>query len=107
MPEIAHLVTIVGATGEVVVRKAVYLIIMNLLQAIRLVASDDNTKSQIRELLQECSEERALQAFGLTRPVPGGAYIEFDPARRDALDLQEHLTKTIIKIMSVTADTAG
>lgn len=106
MPEIAHLVTIVGATGEVVVRKAVYLIVVNLLQALRLVASDDNTKSQIRELLQESSEERTLQSFGLVRLAPGG-YANYEAPRREVLNLQEHLAETMIKIMSVTADTTG
>jgi hypothetical protein len=108
MPELAHLVTMIGATGETAVRRILYFIVLDLLENLYAVSPDDDARAQIRELLQDCGKPDTLQAFGLAQPHGMSDFTDWNPnGDKMALDMQENLAKVLTRVMEVGAGSPG
>ena len=108
VPEAIHLVTLVAGTGEVLVRKSVYGIVMNILQSIYISRAEDTTCAELLMLVNECTQPETLQLFGLARLTASSEYTNFEPSsEKRQIDTIECLTKLLIRIMEVTAGSNG
>jgi hypothetical protein len=108
VPEIVHLVTLVAATGDTIVRKSVYGIIMNLLQSLYNTRSEDVTGPELLLVINECTRAETLQLFGLQRATATSEYSNFEPSNdKQRIDLQESLTQLLARIMETTAGSQG
>jgi len=108
MPELAHLATMVGATGETTVRETVYFLVVTTLESLYALGAADDTRPEISELLQECCTPKTLQAFGLVRPNAARGYVDWDPTtEKTAMDMQENLAKVLIRVLEVTSGSCG
>lgn len=108
VPEIVHLVSLVAGTGQTLVRKSVYGIIMNLLQSLYLARAEDATGPELLVLINECTQKEALQLFGLLRATPTSEYSNFEPSGdKMHIDTQEGLTLLLVRILEVTAGSQG
>ncbi|KIJ20411.1 hypothetical protein PAXINDRAFT_166473 [Paxillus involutus ATCC 200175] len=103
-PDICHIVTLVAGTGQTLVRKSVYGVIMNFLQSLFLARADDASGPDLRALIDELIKVENLQLFGLTRLSRTSEYCNYDPPNDKAMiDSQEALTRLLVKIIEVTA----
>lgn len=108
-PELIHIITLVAATGEVVVRATVWGLVMDLLQSLWLSRSFDAIAGpEIRLLHEEGSHLKQLKLFGLSRSPWTNELIAYDPVSDgDVLDCQEGLTRFLIRVMEAAAQTKG
>lgn len=107
VPEIIHLVTIVAGFGPALVRKSVYGIIMNLLQSL-YVSNTEGSRTDLLQLITECTHPATLYLFGLRRETPTSEYTSVDPANdKDALDTQERLIDFLVRILETTSGSNG
>lgn len=108
VPDICHIVTLVAGTGQTLVRKSVYGIIMNFLQSLFLARAEDASGPDLRALMDELITIESLQLFGLTRQSSTREYSNYDPQNDKAMiDSQEALTQLLVKIIEVTAGSKG
>jgi hypothetical protein len=113
VPEIAHLVTIVAATGPLLVRRTVHGIVLNLVQSLQSLAANDTLRDSYHRLSSRCSDPQMLRAFGLQRTHSNREFMIWEPEGAPAqvdvisIDLQEELTELFVKIMEVTCGTKG
>ncbi|KAL4251095.1 Ras-GAP domain-containing protein [Abortiporus biennis] len=109
VPEAAHLVTLIAATGDSLVRTSAYGIVVNLLQAVYLSkASEVGANPEMRALLDECSTPETLRYFGLMRPNPTSDYVVYNPPNDKAyIDGLEKLSQLLVRIMEVIAGNTG
>jgi hypothetical protein len=108
VPEIVHLVTLVAGTGQTLVRKSVYGIVMNLLQSLYVARADDATGPELLQLINDCTKPETLQLFGLTRSHATSEYSNVDPpSEKLYIDTQENLAKLLVRIMAVIAGSRG
>ncbi|KAF8076811.1 hypothetical protein FPV67DRAFT_1605221 [Lyophyllum atratum] len=108
VPEIIHNVTLVAGCGPPLVRKSVYGIIMNLLQALYISRTEESLGPQLLRLINECTTPEKLRLFGLRRETPTSEYTNCDPKDdKDCLDTQEHLTEFLIQVMEVGSGSKG
>lgn len=107
--ELIHVITLIAATGEVVVRATVWGLVMDLLQSFWFSRSSDTVAGpEIRLLHEEGSHLRQLKLFGLSRSPWTNELIAYDPVSdADVLDCQEGLTRFLIRVMEVAAQTKG
>ncbi|KAJ6587786.1 hypothetical protein B0H10DRAFT_2233906 [Mycena sp. CBHHK59/15] len=104
VPEILHLVTLTSGVGPPLVRKSVYGIIINLLQAVHIGRSEDAPASDLLQLLADCESQESLMLFGLARATQSSEYTNHDPVSDIArVDNQEKLTELLSRILEVTA----
>ncbi|KAF9226729.1 hypothetical protein BS17DRAFT_500836 [Gyrodon lividus] len=104
VPDICHIVTLVAGTGQTLVRKSVYGVIMNFLQSLFLARADDASGPDLRALIDELIDVENLQLFGLTRQSSTSEYCNYDPPNDKAMiDSQEALTRLLVRIIEVTA----
>ncbi|EGO02251.1 hypothetical protein SERLA73DRAFT_166724 [Serpula lacrymans var. lacrymans S7.3] len=104
LPDICHVVTLVAGTGQTLIRKSVYGIIMNFLQSLFLARADDATGPDLRVLIDELTRLENLQLFGLGRQSTTSEYTNYDPQNdKVCIDNQEGLTHLLLRIMEVTA----
>lgn len=91
------------------VRATVWGLVMDLLQSLWISRSSDViAASEIRLLHDEGSHVEQLKSFGLTRAPWTNELIAYDPvADSDVLDCQEGLTRFLIRVMEVAAQTKG
>jgi len=108
-PELIHIITLIAATGEVVVRATVWGLVMDLLQSMWISRSSDAVAtSEIRLLHEEGSHSEQLKFFGLTRAPGTNELIAYDPVTdSDVLDCQERLTCFLIRVMEAAAQSRG
>lgn len=107
-PDICHIVTLVAATGQTLVRKSVYGVVINFLQSLLLARVDDPSGPRLRALLDELVTVESLQLFGLTRQSHTGDYWSYDPPNEKvAIDSLEALTKLLMRTMEVASGTTG
>ncbi|KAH7887502.1 hypothetical protein F5I97DRAFT_2056906 [Phlebopus sp. FC_14] len=108
VPDICHIVTLVAGTGQTLVRKSVYGVIMNFLQSLFLARADDASGPDLRALIDELVTVEILQLFGLTRQSSTSEYSDYDPPNdKAAIDTLEALTRLLTRIMEVTAGSNG
>lgn len=108
VPEIIHIVTIVAGFGSPLVRKSVYGIVINLLQALYISRTEESTGPDLLQFTNECSSSSVLQLFGLRRETPTSEYANFDPFNdKECLDIQERLTEFLLRIMEVGSGSIG
>ncbi|KAF9238786.1 hypothetical protein BU15DRAFT_88233 [Melanogaster broomeanus] len=104
IPDICHVVTLVAGTGQTLVRKSVYGVMMNFLQSLFLARADDASGPVLRSLIDELIDIENLQLFGLTRQSSTSEYCNYDPPNDKAMiDSQEALTRLLVRIIEVTA----
>jgi hypothetical protein len=115
LPEIVNLVTHVAATGELLVRRTVHAIVVNLIQSMQHFVSDGSPlRATYVQLLQESEDPHLLQAFGLRKHHAQGDLLEWNPPggitpANDiiALNLREDLTRFLVKIMEAASGSTG
>jgi hypothetical protein len=108
-PELIHIITLIAATGEVVVRSTVWGLVMDLLQSLWLSRSSDSIAGpEIRLLHEEGSTVEALNLFGLSRAPWINELVIYNPTTdSEVLDCQEGLTRFLIRVMEAAAQTKG
>jgi neurofibromin 1 len=109
MPELIHIITLIAATGEVVVRSTIWGLVMDLLQSLWLSRSSDAIAGpEIRLLHEEGSNVETLKLFGLSRTPWTNELMVYNPATDgEVLDCQEGLTRFLIRVMEAAAQTKG
>ncbi|KAF8645481.1 hypothetical protein AX16_007766 [Volvariella volvacea WC 439] len=108
VPEIIHLVNLVAGVGPTLVRKSVYGIVMNLLQALYLARAEDSPGPELLQLISDCETPEIRKLFGLARETPTSEYGTWDPPSDKAtLDNQEKLAKLLVRILDTTAGSKG
>ncbi|KAF5369620.1 hypothetical protein D9757_010458 [Collybiopsis confluens] len=108
VPEIVHIVTLVVGIGSTLVRKSVYGIIANLVQSLYLARVDEGPVTELSQLIQEMTQEEALNLFGLSRQTATSEYSSFDTVKdRFLIRNQEKLTALLVRIMDVSAASKG
>jgi len=109
MPELIHIITLIAATGEVVVRATVWGLVMDLLQSLWMSRSSDAIAGpEIRLLHEEGSHVEKLKLFGLSRAQWTNELISYDPVTDgEVLDCQEGLTRFLFRVMEAAAQTKG
>ncbi|KNZ78617.1 Neurofibromin [Termitomyces sp. J132] len=108
VPEIIHNVTLTAGCGPPLVRKSVYGIIMNLLQALYISRTEETVGPGLLELINECATPARLRLFGLRRDTSTSEYTNWDPASdKETLDTLEELTQFLAKIMEIGSGSKG
>ncbi|KAG6811909.1 hypothetical protein H0H92_005307 [Tricholoma furcatifolium] len=108
VPEIIHNVTLTAGCGVPIVRKSVYGIIMNLLQALYISRTEESVGPELLELINECTTPAKLKLFGLRRETSTSEYANYDPTSdKETLDNLEELTQFLARIMEVGAGSKG
>jgi hypothetical protein len=113
VPEVIHLVSLVAGEGATLVRKSVYGTIMNLLQSLYTSRPDDNTETELKQLIDDCVLPETLKLFGLRREKPTSEYTTFDLSKvevsyeKNVLDTHERLVQLLIRLLEVSAGTRG
>ncbi|KAG2060194.1 hypothetical protein BDR06DRAFT_948277 [Suillus hirtellus] len=108
IPDIFHIVTLIAGTGQTLVRKSLYGIIMNFLQSVYLMRAEDASAPELRLLIDELIKVDNLTLFGLTRQSCTSEYCSYDPPNDKAvIDSQESLTRLLVRVMEVTSGSRG
>ncbi|KAJ7724736.1 hypothetical protein DFH07DRAFT_1066990 [Mycena maculata] len=108
VPELMHLVTLTAGVGPPLVRKSVYGIIVNLLQAIYIGRTEDAPASELLQLLSDCETPETQKLFGLMRLTQSSEYVNHDVLGDiPKVDTQEKLTELLARILEVTAGSRG
>lgn len=108
VPDICHIVTLVAGTGQTLVRKSVYGIVMNFLQSLFLSRAEDASGPDLRALMDELIIIESLQLFGLSRQSSTSEYCNYDlPNDKAMIDSQEALTRLLVRMIEVTAGSKG
>jgi neurofibromin 1 len=108
IPEIFHIVTLIAGTGQTLVRKSLYGVIMNFLQSVYLMRAEDASAPELRLLIDELIKVENLTLFGLSRQSCTSEYCNYDPPNDKAMiDSQESLTRLLVRVMEVTSGSRG
>ncbi|KAJ2930404.1 hypothetical protein H1R20_g6694, partial [Candolleomyces eurysporus] len=108
VPEVFHLVTLTIGEGPALVRKSVYGIIINLLQALYVSRTDDISGPEILRLIDDCSTPATLKLFGLMRETPTSEYTKYNPASdKEHLDNLEAFVQLLLRIGEVASGSRG
>ena len=108
VPEIIHNVTLTAGCGPPLVRKSVYGIIMNLLQALYISRTEESVGPELLELINECATPARLRLFGLRRDTSTSEYTNWDSSSdKETLDTLEELTQFLVKIMEIGSGSKG
>jgi neurofibromin 1 len=108
IPDVFHVVTLIAGTGQTLVRKSLYGVIMNFLQSVYLMRAEDASAPELRLLIDEFIKVENLTLFGLTRQSCTSEYCNYDPPSDKAMiDSQESLTRLLVRVMEVTSGSRG
>ena len=108
VPEIFHLVTLTAAEGPALVRKAVFEIIINLLQALYISRTEDVSGSELLKIIDDCSTPSVLQLFGLARESPTSEYTCYNvDSDKEKLDSLDKLSRFLLRIAEVASGSQG
>ncbi|KAK0207040.1 hypothetical protein DFS33DRAFT_1318594 [Desarmillaria ectypa] len=110
VPEIVHVTMMIAGVGSIIVRKAMYGIAMNLLQSMYIARSEDSADPlpELNQLLNELSEPRTLELFGLHRATSTSEYTSYDTTQDAMLiDNYERLARLLVRILEASAGTQG
>ncbi|KAF7293793.1 Ras-GAP domain-containing protein [Mycena chlorophos] len=108
VPDILHLVTLTAGVGPTIVRKSVYGLVVNLLQALYIGRSEDAPPAELLQILEECESAETQRLFGLTRLNSSAEYAPVDLTGDVAkVDAQEQLTNFLLRTVELTAGSRG
>ncbi|KAJ3719315.1 hypothetical protein C8R42DRAFT_777357 [Lentinula raphanica] len=109
VPELVHIVTLVSGVGSTLIRKSVYGIVINLVQALYLSRLEDGPAPDLLQLIEQMTaHENILNLFGLSRLTTTSEYSSLDVDKEKAIIYQqEKLTALLVRIMDVSAGCKG
>lgn len=108
VPEVMHIVSLVVAEGPIIVRKSVYGVVMNLLQALYVSRTDEIAGPELLQIIDHCSSDESLKLFGLRRETPTSEFTSYDAANeKERLDNLERFMGLLIRIMEVSSGSRG
>jgi hypothetical protein len=107
VPEIAHLITLLAATGPLSMRTSVYNIMVNVLQTL-CISRPENEALRLRELLDKCPTPEVLSTFGLARPDFTSEFTSPDRGPDDiSITALESITTLLLDIIVAGAPSTG
>ncbi|KAG8732817.1 Ras GTPase activating protein ira2 [Ceratobasidium sp. 423] len=109
IPEIFYLVTVLSMAGPLLLRKTVYGILVNVVQAfLTNKHTDDETKDNLRRLLNQTMDPEFQTVLGITRPDTRSEFIVVDPQSDSVAMLKlEELTSYSLEIIACGASSIG
>lgn len=108
VPEIVHLATLLAATGEVIVRKSIYGLVLNLLHSVYAHHSESASGPNVRQLLDDFTSTETIEVFGLSRCTSTSELIMAKPKTDEVfVDSLETLAKLLVRALAVSAGNTG
>lgn len=109
VPEIFYLITVLSTAGPLLLRKTIYGILVNVVQAfLTNKNTDDETKENLRKLLNQTLDPEFQTVLGVTRPDSKSEFILVDPPSDSvAMVKLEELTGFLLEIISSGASSIG
>lgn len=109
VPEIFYLVTVLSRAGPLLLRKTIYGILVNVVQAfLTNKNTDDETKESLRRLLNQTTDPEFQTVLGITRPDSRSEFVLVDPQSDTvAMVRLEELTSFLLEIISFGASSVG
>lgn len=109
VPEIAHLTTMLCATGSLPMKTTIYGIAMNLIQSLHIArAEHDMSAMELKKLLDDAAQQDILQKFGLVRAYPSSEFTSVEsPSDQIPMLALEGITELLIKVMNHGAHSTG
>ncbi|KEP55513.1 RasGAP domain protein [Rhizoctonia solani 123E] len=109
IPEIFYLVTVLSMAGPLLLRKTIYGILVNVVQAfLTNKHTDDETKDNLRRLLNQTMDPEFQTVLGITRPDTRSEFTVVDHQSDSvAMVKLEELTSYLLEIISCGASSIG
>ncbi|KAH7343309.1 hypothetical protein B0J17DRAFT_171910 [Rhizoctonia solani] len=109
IPEIFFLVTVLSMAGPLLLRKTIYGILVNVVQAfLTNKHTDDETKDNLRRLLNQTMDPEFQTVLGITRPDTRSEFTVVDPQSDSVAMLKlEELTSYLLEIIACGASSIG
>ncbi|OJT09503.1 Neurofibromin [Trametes pubescens] len=109
VPEMMHLVALIGASGQLYVRCTVFAIVTHVLHGLYSVRLTESTASpEIQAMVDECVQPEGMRLFGLCRPTPTSEFVLYDPPNsKAAIDDLESLNRLLLRVMGTISATQG
>jgi hypothetical protein len=108
MPEIAYIISLMAGTGETLVRKSAFGIIVNLVQSLQLSRPEDAPGEDLRALLDQCLHPDTIKLFGLQTHNPIGDYSSLSyKDDKNYIDNQEALSLFLVRILECASMTSS
>ena len=109
VPEIAHLTTMLCATGALPVKTTIYGIAMNLVQSLHIArAEDEGPAAELKQLLDRASHPDTLRQFGLVRSHASSDYSSVEsPPDQIPIEALEGITQLLIQALAHGAQSTG
>ncbi|CAE6422943.1 unnamed protein product [Rhizoctonia solani] len=109
IPEIFYLVTVLCMAGPLLLRKTIYGILVNVVQAfLTNKHTDDETKENLRRLLNQTMDPEFQTVLGITRPDTRSDFTVVDPQSDSVVMVKlEELTNYLLDIISCGASSTG
>ncbi|QRV73161.1 GTPase-activating protein [Ceratobasidium sp. AG-Ba] len=109
VPEIFYLITVLSTAGPILLRKTVYGILVNVVQAfLTNKNTNDETKENLRKLLNQTLDPEFQTVLGITRPDSKSEFVLVDhPSDSVAMVKLEELTGFLLEIVSLGASSVG
>ncbi|KAG8745587.1 Ras GTPase activating protein ira2 [Ceratobasidium sp. 414] len=109
VPEIFYLVTVLSTAGPILLRKTVYGILVNVVQAfLTNKNTNDEVKENLRKLLSQTLDPEFQTVLGITRPDSKSEFVLVDhPSDSVAMVKLEELTGFLLEIISSGASSVG
>ncbi|KAH8826519.1 hypothetical protein DL96DRAFT_1529897 [Flagelloscypha sp. PMI_526] len=108
LPEIFHLMTLVSGIGPTLIRKSIYGVLMNLLQALFFTATDESQIPNLMRVTLQAQTEQTLRCFGLRRESDNSEYANWDATSDKAIiENMESLVRFLEDILGAVAGSQG
>ncbi|KAG9100039.1 Ras GTPase activating protein ira2, partial [Ceratobasidium sp. 370] len=109
VPEIFYLVTVLSTAGPILLRKTVYGILVNVVQAfLTNKNTNDEVKENLRKLLSQTLDPEFQTVLGITRPDSKSEFVLVDhPSDSVVMVKLEELTGFLLEIISSGASSVG
>lgn len=99
---------LVAADGPLQVRKSVYGIVLNLLQSLYVVRTEDMPGTELLQIIKDYTSAETLQLFGLERHVRTSKHTLWVPqGERQYLDNLENLATFLARVMQIASGSKG
>lgn len=108
IPETMHLVTLLAATGDTLVRLAVHGIVVNILHSLHITRSEDSASLEAHTILDELTSLDTLRLFGLSRHSLLSEYTNYEPLNdQEAIDSLQKLSNLMQRVLIACAGNTG